>query len=236
MGLDKNLIMNNAAAPTAEMIEKSQNFRTTPSNVRSNSNALPPVPKRPAGMSDEMNEIMALRAEVDGMKFQQEKGNNMMYTRSQNFNVSPRQFDYLTPQMPKGQDARIKKGFSSGGKVYGPSGRDQVGPVMLDRGEYVIRASSVDSIEKKYPGFFDKLNSMKFNEGGLVDPAPKTETTKSEAPSSSGGNVTVNINVSGGQASTEGGGASDQAFASRIKDAVVGVISQEKRVGGMLNG
>jgi TP901 family phage tail tape measure protein len=233
-GLDKNLIMNNAAAPTAEMIEKSQNFRTTPSNVRSNSNAFPSMPKSAA--SDEMNEIMALRAEVDSMKFQQDKGNNMMYTRSQNFNVSPRQFDYLTPQMPKGQDARIKKGFSSGGKVYGPSGRDQVGPVMLDRGEYVIRASSVDNIEKKYPGFFDKLNSMKFNEGGLVDPAPKTETTKSEAPSSSGGNVTVNINVSGGQASTEGGGASDQAFASRIKDAVVGVISQEKRVGGMLNG
>ena len=108
---------------------------------------------------------------------------------------------------------------------------------MLDKGEYVIRASSVNSIEKKYPGFFDKLNSMKMNEGGLVTPSPKTEQASPEAPASGGGAVTVNINVSsGGGATVEGGGASDQAFAAKIKDAVVGVISQEKRVGGMLNG
>ena len=35
------------------------------------------------------------------------------------------------------------QGYSSGGKVYGPGGIDKVGPVMLDKGEYVVRASSV---------------------------------------------------------------------------------------------
>jgi len=62
--------------------------------------------------------------------------------------------------------------FSGGGKVRGPGGIDKVGPVMLDRGEYVIKASSVNNVEKQYPGFFDKLNSMKMNQGGIVEPTP----------------------------------------------------------------
>lgn len=138
------------------------------------------------------------------------------------------------------QDQFIKRnsyGMSEGGRVQGPAGIDKVGPVLLDRGEFVIKASSVNKVEKQYPGFFDRLNSMKFNEGGVVDPSASnisqtSETTNNQSNSS---NVTVNINVSsGGQATVEGGGASDQAFAAKIKEAVVNVISQEKRVGGML--
>lgn len=165
---------------------------------------------------------------------------NIRYTSSKNYGVSPRAF---TPDNSIiGQDARgthlqsLKtKQMSRGGKVFGPSGRDQVGPIMLDKGEYVIRASSVNNIEKKYPGFFDKLNSMKMNAGGPVDPNAQIKTE--DQASGGGGGVTVNINVSsGGQASAEGGDSSDQAFASKIKDAVTQVISQEKRVGGMLSG
>ena len=165
---------------------------------------------------------------------------NIRYTSSKNYGVSPRPF---TPDNSIiGQDARgthlqsLKtKQMSRGGKVFGPSGRDQVGPIMLDKGEYVIRASSVNNIEKKYPGFFDKLNSMKMNAGGPVDPNAQIKTE--DQASGGGGGVTVNINVSsGGQASAEGGDSSDQAFASKIKDAVTQVISQEKRVGGMLSG
>jgi hypothetical protein len=129
--------------------------------------------------------------------------------------------------------------LSAGGRVEGPGGIDQVGPVMLDKGEYVIRASSVNNIEKKYPGFFDRLNSMKMNQGGPVTAAPPATTAEAETSTTqnSSSNVTVNINISsGGQASVEGGGGGDQAFASKIKDAVVGVIAQEKRVGGMLSG
>jgi hypothetical protein len=165
---------------------------------------------------------------------------NIRYTSSKNYGVAPRPF---TPDDSIiGQDARAShlqslktKRMSRGGKVFGPSGRDQVGPIMLDKGEYVIRASSVNNIEKKYPGFFDKLNSMKMNAGGPVDPNAQISNTENQT--SGGGAVTVNINVSsGGQASAEGGDSSDQAFASKIKDAVTQVISQEKRVGGMLSG
>ena len=126
---------------------------------------------------------------------------------------------------------------SDGGRVQGPAGIDKVGPVLLDRGEFVVKASSVNKVEKQYPGFFDRLNSMKFNEGGVVDPSSSnisqtSETTNNQANSS---NVTVNINVSSdGGTTVQGGGASDQAFAAKIKEAVVNVISQEKRVGGML--
>ena len=71
--------------------------------------------------------------------------------------------------------------------------------------------------------------------GSYGDTANTTENVNNTDSSSS--NVTVNINVSsGGSASVDGGGASEQAFAAKIKEAVVGVISQEKRTGGMLRG
>ena len=78
------------------------------------------------------------------------------------------------------------------------------------------------------------------NQGGSVgDIAPKTGDTESNTSedNSSNSNVTVNINVSsGGGTTVEGGGQSQQDFAYKIKDAVVGVIANEKRVGGMLSG
>ena len=41
-------------------------------------------------------------------------------------------------------------GMSGGGKVHGQAGIDKVGPVITDRGEYVIKASSVNSVEKQF--------------------------------------------------------------------------------------
>jgi hypothetical protein len=73
------------------------------------------------------------------------------------------------------------------------------------------------------------------NQGGMVGDKPQASQPKTDSTSSN--DVTVNINVSSdGSSSTSGGGPSDQEMAKRIKDAVVGVISQEKRVGGMLRG
>ena len=131
--------------------------------------------------------------------------------------------------------------MSGGGKVHGPAGIDKVGPIMLDRGEYVIKASSVNSVEKQFPGFFDQLNSTKMNEGGIVDPQGNSSTTTTNNNSetnntSSSSNITVNINVSSGGTSIEGGDGYPQELGGRLRDAVIGVISQEKRVGGMLRG
>jgi len=132
--------------------------------------------------------------------------------------------------------------FSQGGKVIGRGGIDKIGPIMLDQGEYVVKADSVSKIEKNNPGFFDRLNSMNMmNQGGIVkapsSPTPEASNTGGNGGGGGGGSVTVNINVSSsGDTTMSGGGDSDQAMASRIKDAVVGVISQEKRTGGSLNG
>lgn len=130
--------------------------------------------------------------------------------------------------------------YSEGGKVHGPAGIDKVGPVMLDKGEFVIKASSVNKIEKQHPGFFEQLNASKMKDGGVAGGSygDSTNTTENITNTdSSSSNVTVNINVSsGGSASVDGGEANDQAFATKIKEAVLGIISQEKRVGGMLRG
>lgn len=130
--------------------------------------------------------------------------------------------------------------FSGGGKVNGPGGIDKVGPVLLDKGEYVIKASSVNKVEKKYPGFFDKLNSSKMKDGGKVGAEATINNATSNienSKSSDNNSVVVNINISSnGSTSVDGGSESQQAFASKIKDAVTGIISQEKRVGGMLRG
>jgi hypothetical protein len=118
---------------------------------------------------------------------------------------------------------------------------------MLDNGEYVIKANSVRNIEQSYPGLLDKLNSSNFSEGGQVGNSPSSDpqssniTTNNETSNKSSSNVTVNINVgANGSSSTEvsGGGGSDdgQALGSRIKEAVLSVMSQEMRVGGMLRG
>ena len=129
--------------------------------------------------------------------------------------------------------------MSQGGIVHGPGGIDKVGPVMLDRGEYVIKASSVNKVEKQYPGFFDRLNSVKMNEGGSVGEAAAATTNNTENVTNEGSssNVTVNINVSsGGEATAQGGDQAQQDFGYKIKEAVVGVIAEQKRVGGMLRG
>ena len=167
--------------------------------------------------------------------------NNILY--SSNSNQNP--YSYSN----RGSSTTYNNGFSSqsnmsymsnGGKVSGPGGIDKVGPVMLDKGEYVIKASSVQNIEKKTPGFFNRLNAMKMNQGGVVSNSndPISNVTNTENSPSSSNNVTININVSSdGTSTTSGGeGANEQEMAAKIKDAVVGIINQEKRVGGSLRG
>ena len=78
------------------------------------------------------------------------------------------------------------------------------------------------------------------SEGGSVAEAAQqnniTENVSNEE-NSSNSNITVNINVSsGGETTVQGGGQSQQEFAYKVKEAVIGVISNEKRVGGMLRG
>ena len=144
------------------------------------------------------------------------------------------------------------RGYSDGGSVRGPAGIDKVGPVMLDEGEFVIKSRSVQKMEREYPGMLEKLNSGGgFADGGMVSNqnsnTSNTNNTSSQSNSSntednSSNNVTVNINVgsssdSGGSTSVEGNATQGQtAMAGKLKAAVLQVLAEEQRVGGMLRG
>ena len=144
------------------------------------------------------------------------------------------------------------RGFNKGG----PNKEDDI-PALLTGGEYVVRKGIVD----KYGlNFFENLNRGKisaFNKGGYVAPvtgARPTTEFQAGSPSASveGINTTNNINISvnvdaaggvttetdqGGSRNTDAASQEEtKQMADRIKGAVIGVIAEQKRPGGMLYG
>jgi TP901 family phage tail tape measure protein len=127
---------------------------------------------------------------------------------------------------------------ATGGKIVGQSGIDQI-PAMLSEGEYVIRA---DAARKMGVPALDKINSGRFNKGGVV-----TNATSDPGGDLGGGastnNVTITVNVdkSGGESKGDdkksGDGDHDKMdkFSARIKDQVITVIKEESRPGGLLD-
>ncbi len=112
-------------------------------------------------------------------------------------------------------------------------------PALLTGGEFVVNAPTV----KRYGSSF----FQKFQEGGLVGdqkfvPAEQkiAGDSKDRGTQKGGGsNTTINITVnsSSGEGSTDTSGepnTDERQMAVKIRDAVVSVIKQEKRTGGML--
>jgi hypothetical protein len=138
-----------------------------------------------------------------------------------------------------GEPVRPYPGRQSGGYI------DNI-PAMLTGGEFVVNPSTV---RRHGSAFFSKLNRggrIGYQTGGIVGdqqfvPAQgdtqnnnRTETSNNNATSSTTVNITVNTgtgetNVDGGNAGTE-----DREMATRLRDAVLSVLKQEKRTGGML--
>jgi len=109
-------------------------------------------------------------------------------------------------------------------------------PAMLTGGEYVI---GKESVEKYGPQVMSSINEghfSGFNQGGPVGSAGSSTTndnTKNDV------NITVNVAEGGAvseSAGSSGGGAtgSPEEFGKKIKAAVLDVIQQQKRVGGIL--
>jgi hypothetical protein len=95
---------------------------------------------------------------------------------------------------------------------------------MLDSGEFVIKSSSVNSMEKQFPGMLDKMNkSQGYADGGMVEKSSPVNKSETNDNSSSSSNVTINVNLSAG------GSEESQSSAG-------GNGQDEKRVGGMLRG
>ena len=109
-------------------------------------------------------------------------------------------------------------------------------PAMLTGGEYVIGRESVQKYGPQVMSSINEGHFSGFNQGGHVGAAASSTTndnTKNDVNITvnvaEGGAVSENVSASGG-----GGIGNPQEFGKRIKAAVLDVIQQQKRVGGML--
>ena len=124
-----------------------------------------------------------------------------------------------------------------GGMIPSMSGIDTV-PAMLSGGEFVMNRSAVQSIGAP------NLQSM--NSGGTSITSEETSKELNEkllakldeliGTSGSTGNITINVAPSGqtSQETSQDPSASRQQLARQIKDAVLQIINDEKRIGGSL--
>lgn len=119
------------------------------------------------------------------------------------------------------------RAFANGGSVSSGSN------ALLMGGEYVLSSAAASRIGREN---LDDINMMRYSNGG-----PSGNVASDSSNSSSGvGEVNITINMEKGDASVDenskGGTDPTQTkeFARRIKDVVVGVINEEKRVSGSL--
>ena len=127
---------------------------------------------------------------------------------------------------------------ATGGSIPSSNGIDTV-PAMLSGGEFIMNRSAAQNIGA---GNLQALNSG----ASSLPSEEKTEELNNKLiqkldelieASNAAGNITINVEGSTGKASeSESGNPSDsrQQLARQIKDVVVKVLMDEKRLGGQL--
>lgn len=132
-----------------------------------------------------------------------------------------------------GAFAGSSTGYATGGQVEGGSGIYDDVPAMLTGGEYVMNRRAVDALGVHT---LDALNSGKvsrFNAGGYVGPSGP-----SMGASSSTNHNNINITVNSGESTASKSDDSDkkqsELLAQRLRSAVVEVLRDEQRPGGIL--
>jgi hypothetical protein len=126
---------------------------------------------------------------------------------------------------------------ASGGMVSGGSGmRDDV-PAMLTGGEFVLNNRATRKLGVQN---LNRLNAGETNTGE-GDSSAVTESLISKLDEliqatreSAGDNVVVNVSSNEAQAKTENTNGNEKELQRKIKQAVLDVIAQEKRLGGSL--
>ena len=108
---------------------------------------------------------------------------------------------------------------------------------LLTGGEYVVNSEATDAIGKET---LDSVNQMTYALGGPVGSvAPRSSSSSSTKSDVENINININIEKDGSTdatASTEGGQDPEKAkeFSKKVKDVVLNVINEEKRVSGSL--
>jgi hypothetical protein len=135
-------------------------------------------------------------------------------------------------------EERANERFATGGSIPFRAGIDTV-PAMLSGGEFIMNRSAAQNIGA------GNLQALNAGAGSIVT-EEKTEELNEKLiakldelieASSAAGNITINVDGSTGKSSqTTDGGASEQKqqLARQIKDVVLKVIQDEKRLGGSL--
>jgi hypothetical protein len=136
------------------------------------------------------------------------------------------------------------KGWKDAKNVFDFSRDKQIGghidsiPALLTAGEYVVGRNAV---QKYGTGFLGSINRMQHggSVGGGAFVQGEGATGDSTAPTTNNNNVSISVNFGkGGGAevkSIEDTASDDpRKFAGRIREAVMNVINEEKRVGGSL--
>ena len=104
-------------------------------------------------------------------------------------------------------------------------------------GEYVLSSGAASKVGREN---LDDINMMRYSNGGAAGSGISDSSNSSSGDGESVGEVNITINMEKGDASVDenSNGNADptqtKEFAKRIKDVVVGVINEEKRVSGSL--
>jgi len=118
---------------------------------------------------------------------------------------------------------------ANGGQMSGQTN------AMLMGGEYIVSPRAASAIGRNT---LDDINMMRFQNGGPVSSAADSISKDEKAEKSANigeFNITINIDNQGG-GSVDAGSSDTQSrdFARRVKNVVVGVIEEEKRLSGSL--
>jgi hypothetical protein len=124
----------------------------------------------------------------------------------------------------------FNRATSGGFQMYSAGGGASQGNAnaVLTAGEFVVSAPAAASVGK---GALDSINQMRYNSGG---PVGKVGSGGADVGSI---NITVNVNEDGSSQSNTTGGSKDEKSkntANKIREAVLNVINEEKRVSGSL--
>ncbi len=111
----------------------------------------------------------------------------------------------------------VSTGYNKGGQV----------PAMLTGGEYVMSPSAVKTYGSS---MMSSINSGTYSSQNSPNQASSPQSNVSHGDV----NISINVSSSGGNNSNSSGELNSSEFAKKVKNAVVEVISKEKRVGGTL--
>ena len=126
----------------------------------------------------------------------------------------------------------FRKAQSGGFQMYAAGGGASQGNVnsVLTAGEFVVSAPAAAAIGR---GTLDNINGMRYSQGGAFGQiGGGSSNSKADVGSI---NITVNVDKDGNSSSKESGGdEKSKNMAAKIKEQVLNVINEEKRVSGSL--